>query len=175
METIPKSDCTCIGYFQKPYGIKGELLLIFEEKYYDSFKNISWFFVEFDGLLVPFHSGGEGIRIRSDASTIVNLEWCTNQEYARRFTGKKVFIANNDVVADPEKLSFDDLVGFEVRGFNEELIGTVIHADDYSGNLVLTVSNGKKEHLIPFNEDLVEIINISSRKIIINLPEGLLE
>ena len=174
METIPKSDCTCIGYFQKPYGINGELLLIFEERYYDSLEKITWFFVEIDGLLVPYRLPEEGIRIRSNTSAIVALDWCSTQEYARRLTGKKVFISNNEVVTDPETLRLDDLKGFEVYGTKEGLIGQIIQADNYAGNIVLTVSDGNAEHLIPYNDDLVESVNTHSRKIIINVPEGLI-
>jgi len=174
METIPKSDCTSIGYFQKPHGVKGELVLITEEEYLDALENSGWLFVELDDLLVPFRVREDGIRVRSNTSALVSLDWVPDQDYAKRLSGKKVFLNTNEILPDGNIRNIRNLIGFRLFGAQEGLIGTITSINDYSGNMVLTVIHEKREFLIPFHEDLIKKLTIPLKKITLTLPEGLI-
>jgi 16S rRNA processing protein RimM len=174
METIPKSDCTCIGYFLKPHGVKGDLVLLFEEKYYDSIETFKWLFIEIDGLLVPFLTAEKGIRIRSGNSAVILLELVDSQDYAKRLSGTKVYCDKKDILINPGEFNPDELVGFNVHGTREGLIGKITEVNNYAGNIVFTVLKDTKEHLLPFNDDLLIKLDTRLKKIVINLPEGLI-
>lgn len=175
METIPKSECCQVGYFQKPHGVKGELVIIFQEKYYESLEETSWIFVDIDGMLVPFRIASEGTRMRSDRSAILALDWVVNQEYAKRLTGKQVYLLNKDIIGEKDEFTTGELAGFQLSGRQEGFIGMIRDVNDYSGNVVLTVESQGRELLVPFNEDLVVTISHAKKEIILDLPPGLLD
>lgn len=174
METIPKTDCEKIGFFRKTHGVHGDVVLEFEEHFVYSVEGATRFFVELEGLLVPFFIADEGLRIKSSKSAIVNLDWVDTEKYAKRLIGCSVYLYQ-DEIADEEVEDENALVGFQL--FDQELgkIGEIAYIDDYSGNVVFTVKSNNEELLIPFNEDILVAINEEQKVITLNLPEGLIE
>ena len=174
METIPKTECEKIGYFRKTHGVHGEVVLEFEEHFEYSVEEAERFFVELEGLLVPFFISEEGLRFRSAKSAIVDLDGVDSDTYAQRLVGNSVYIYKNEIVDEPEEsnLSYNGYVLYDkIRG----KIGIVESTDDYSGNVVLTLFFQGEEVLVPFNEEMLIEINEQEKKLIMNLPEGLLD
>ena len=85
METIPKNECLKIGYLQKPYGVKGAVILQFEPEYMDSLSEEPVLFLEIGGLLVPWFLSPEGVRFRSAESALLQFDWVENEQQAGRF------------------------------------------------------------------------------------------
>lgn len=175
METIEKSTCQKIGYFQKPHGIKGGLSLIFEPQYDLSLENEPTLFLEIDGLLVPYFFSEEGIRFRSSESAIIQLDWVENEDQARKLTGLSVYIKNEDIVLQEEELTIHHLVGFRLSDEQLGEIGIIEKVEDYGGNLLFQVQYHEKEILIPFNEELLIDLSESERTIVIQCPEGIFD
>ena len=175
METIEKSTCQKIGYFQKPHGIKGGLSLIFEPQYDLSLENEPTLFLEIDGLLVPYFFSEEGIRFRSSESAIIQLDWIENEDQARKLTGLSVYIKNEDIVLQEEELTIHQLVGFRLSDEQLGEIGIIEKVEDYGGNLLFQVKYHEKEVLVPFNEELLIDLNESERTIVIQCPEGIFD
>ncbi|NOR76361.1 MAG: 16S rRNA processing protein RimM [Draconibacterium sp.] len=175
METIPKTDCENIGFFRKTHGIHGELVLEFEPHFEFSVEGADRFFVELEGLLVPFFLKKNGLRFRSTNSAIVTLNWVESEKYAKRLIGNSVYLYNSEIVDEPEEtlesqfenyLLIDEIIGE---------IGTVVHVEDYAGNIVITVNYKGEEILIPYNDDLLISVNETEKSILLKLPEGLIE
>jgi 16S rRNA processing protein RimM len=61
---------------------------------------------------------------------------------------------------------------FDVRGVR---IGTVTRTWSTPGGELYVVAGDSKEHLIPAVKDIVDKVDLSARRIIINPPEGLLD
>ncbi|MBL7970293.1 MAG: 16S rRNA processing protein RimM [Prolixibacteraceae bacterium] len=173
METIPKSNCVKIGYIQKPHGIHGELVIRFEEQYYDTLEEHPPLFLEIDNLLVPFFISEEGLRFKSGESVITPLEWIDSDQKAKELCGLSVFVDQNDVIVNEEEMSPHELIGYTL--FDETLgqIGKITEVNDYSGNLLLGVSYQGKEALVPLNEDLIVRIDEDQREIELRIPDGL--
>jgi hypothetical protein len=75
METIPKSDCQKIGFIRKTHGVHGELVLEYEPEFEESVVEAERFFLEIDGLLVPFFVAEEGLRFRSAKTALITFDW----------------------------------------------------------------------------------------------------
>lgn len=172
METIPRNDCEKIGFFRKTHGVHGEVVLEFEEHFEFSVEEAERFFVELEGLLVPFFVVDEGLRFRSAKSAIVKLKWVDSEEYAKRLIGQTAWLYKDEIVDEPEEES-DMLVGSMLIDPVLGTIGTIENIDDYSGNIVLTVTYKGNELLVPFNEEMLVNIDESNKTITLNLPEGL--
>ena len=174
METIPKSACEKIGFFRKTHGVGGELVLEFEQHFEYSVKEAERFFVEIDGLLVPFFVAEDGLRFKSSKSAIVQFDDVDTEKYVRRLVGNSVFLWKEEIV--DEELEGDDLLlGFTLLDSKLGEIGTIEHVDDYAGNIVFTVSRGGEELLVPFHEEILVDLDEDNKRIVLNLPEGLLD
>ena len=72
-----------------------------------------------------------------------------------------------------------ELINLEVKTLeNNELktIGKVIHLENEKNNLlVIELFKNKKNVLIPFDKEIVPLVDIKNNFLIINPPKGLLE
>ncbi len=175
METIPKIDCEKIGFFRKTHGVHGELVLEFETQYETSIENSNRFFVELEGLLVPFYVFTDGFRFKSDNSAIVRFEGVESEKYAKRMAGSSVFIFKKEIQSVPDEFVGSGLLNFIL--YDEVLgkIGKIEQVDNYSGNIVMTVNFRSKELLVPFNEDFLLSIDKNNKTVTLKIPDGLIE
>ena len=173
MEPVSKNDCQRIGFFQKPHGVFGTLLLTFDEGMEETIEASQVFFVEMEGILVPWFVVEEGIRIISSKTALIDLEWIDNDTDAKKLVRKSVWllkIKNKELKPMEENISW---IGYEVFEDKKEYLGMITEINDYAGNLVLTIEKNGTELLIPFHSDLVTSIDDAKKTITFNLPEGL--
>lgn len=175
METIPKNDCVKVGYVQKPHGINGELIIRFQEEYYETLEEYPALFLEIDNLLVPFFISEEGLRFKSSESVIARLDWIDTDAKAKAICGSSVFVDQNDVIAPEDEMSPHALVGYQLFGDELGLIGEIKEVHDYAGNLLLLVDYQGKEALVPLNEELIVRMDEDHREIELLIPEGLFD
>jgi len=174
METIPKDDCQNIGIIKKTHGVHGEMVLEFESRYEDSVANSRRFFLELDGLLVPFFVCNNEIRFKSTKTAIVNFDWVGTEVYAKRLVGKKVFLFQSEIILANQENPPSDFQDYLLIDKKIGNIGKITNADNFAGNMVLTVQYKNNEILIPFNEQLTIKIDKKQKIITMQLPEGLL-
>ena len=175
METIPKNNCVKVGYVQKPHGIHGELVIRFEEEYYETLEECPTLFMEIDNLLVPYFISDEGLRFKSGESVIAKLEWVDSDKKAKDLCGLSVFVNQNDIVEFEDEMSPNALVGYQLFDETLGLIGEITEVNDYSGNLLLVVEYQGKEALVPINEDLIIRMDEDRREIELRIPDGLFD
>ncbi len=175
METIPKTDCENVGFFRKTHGIHGELVLEFESHFEFSVEIADRFFVELEGLLVPFFLKKDGLRFRTANSAIVTLDWVDTEKYAKRLSGNSVYLYQTEIVDEPEETLESQFENYLLIDEKIGEIGIINQVDDYSGNIVITVNYRGEELLIPYNDNLLVEVNEAQKSIKLNLPEGLIE
>lgn len=173
METIPKSESVKIGYVQKPHGIHGELVIRFQEEYYETLEEMPVLLLEIDQLLVPFFITEDGLRFKSDESVIVKFDWVNTDLKAKELCGLSVYVDQHDVVQQNDELLPHALVGFKLFDETLGLIGEINDVHDYAGNLLISVDYQGQEALVPLNEDLIVSLDEDRREIELRIPEGL--
>jgi 16S rRNA processing protein RimM len=173
METILKEKCRKIGFIRKSHGVKGEVILEYEPALEYSVAQANRFFIDLDGLLVPFFVSENGLQLRSFSTALVKFDWVENEKDAHRITGREVYLFLTEVDDNSSLDLFSKLVNYSVYDENNELAGVVAAVDDFSGNIVLKVVSGYKEFLIPYHDELLISIDKKKQKIKIQIPEGL--
>ncbi len=173
METIPKNDCRKIGFIRKTHGVRGELILEFEPQFEFAVEDASRFFLEIDGLLIPFFAEEEGIHLKSEKTAFVKFSDVDTPKYARRLSGSSVYLFSEEAEENVSDPRFFDFLGYLLKDSNAGEIGTITDAADYSGNIVMTVKHHDEEVLIPFNEELLVAADDQQKILILNLPEGM--
>jgi len=175
METIPKSDCLKVGFILKPHGIHGELVIRFQEEYYETLEESPTLFLEIDNLLVPFFIAEDGLRFKSAESVITRLEWIDSDKKAKNLCGLSVYIDRMDVIEYEDELSPHALLGYCLYDETLGLIGEITGVNDYSGNVLLSVEYQGKEAMVPLNEDLIVRFDEDLHEIELRIPEGLFD
>lgn len=175
METIPKADCDKVGFFKKTHGVSGELVLEYEPQFEISIENANRFFVELEGLLVPFFVLEDGFRFKTENSAILTFDGVESEKYAKRMVGSSVFLFKNEIIVMSDELSDSELVDYLLVDEKLGEIGIIDQIDNYSGNIVFTVNFNGKELLVPFNEDFLLEIDKQNKVLKLRLPEGLFD
>ena len=122
METIPKADCEKIGFFRKTHGVHGEVILEFEPQYEYSVEEAERFFVEMEGLLVPFFLKENGLRFKAANSAIVSFDDVETEKYAKRLIGCSVYLFKSEIIDEPEDSS-SELINYMVIDNQNKEIG----------------------------------------------------
>jgi 16S rRNA processing protein RimM len=88
-----------------------------------------------------------------------------------------ILCVNEDALEslEPGQYYHYQVIGFEVFHLNGERIGTVTRTWSTAGGELYVVQGVAKEHLIPAVKEIVEKIDFSAGKMIINPPVGLLD
>lgn len=175
METIPKTDCENIGFIRKTHGIHGDLVLEFEVNFEYSVEDAKRFFIELEGLLVPFFLKDEGLRFRLGNSAIVKFKNVESEKYAKRLVGNSAYLYHHEIVDAPVQSLESQFENYLLIDEIFGEIGMISQVDDYAGNIVLTVHFRGKELLIPYNTELMVEVNEAQKSIKLKLPEGLIE
>jgi 16S rRNA processing protein RimM len=175
METIPKSECVKIGFIRKTHGVHGALVLEFETGFEESVAESDRFFIEIDGLLVPFFIAEDGFRYKSAKTAIVEFDWVKSESDARRYVGCQVYLFQWEIVDEPEEESVSQFLHYRLLDDNAAEVGLITAVDDYSGNIVFTVVSNGQELLVPFNDELLISADEERKIISLRLPEGLLD
>jgi len=159
-----------IGRLGKAHGVKGEVSLQFDDDIFDRV-DADYLVLEIDGILVPFFI--EEYRFRSDSVALMKFEGIDSQERARELTGCDVFFPRALADDEDDVPSLAMLVGFDiVMASDGSAIGKVAAIDDSTANLLFELEDGT---LIPANDDLITDIDMTKKRITMNIPKGLLE
>jgi len=175
METIPKADCDKVGFFKKTHGVNGDLVLEFEPQFEYSIENANRFFVELEGLLVPFFVLEDGFRFKTENSAIITFDGVESEKYAKRMAGSSVYLFKNEIIEMPDEPVESQFENYLLIDEKLGEIGIVEQIDNYSGNVVITVNYRGKELLVPFNEDLIIEIDKQNKTLKLRFPDGLIE
>ena len=105
---------------------------------------------------------------------IAQFEEIENFDRAQALTGKEILIDEDRLppLSEGEYYHFQ-LIGLSVETKEGKPLGTLSAVFETPGNDVYVVESGEKELLIPAIEDVICEVDLRSRKLIVDLPEGL--
>jgi 16S rRNA processing protein RimM len=168
---MAKSALTKIGFINKLQGYKGEVQCIIEKGYVEDYMDEEFLFIMLDGIAVPF--AVEEIKDKRGAA-VVKFESVNDEEYAKRFVNAEVFVERR-TKKNIEEPDWNNLTGYEVIDKTRGSLGIIKAVEEYPQQLIATLIIKEKEVLIPLNEDFLESLNVDEKKIILNLPNGLID
>src|SRR5574341_129364 len=135
-------------------------------------------------------AGGEVFLDRPGAATVYQLEavkpvkkqflikFCgvNNIEDAARLIGSQLSVDEALLDAlEPGQYYHYQVVGFEVFDLNGAPIGTLVSLMSTAGGELYVVRGADREYLIPAVKEIIEKVDFTERKLIVNPPDGLLE
>lgn len=170
---IPEEEIFAVGKIIKTHGLKGEMAFtgttsVFKEQH------VPFIFLKPEGLIVPFYV--ENVRIKTENSGLIKLEQVDSEEQAQELTGLTLFlpISYQDKITSDE-IDIEYLIGFDLTEKEKGYIGKVTDVDQSTANELFVVQTEKGEILIPIVDEFILDIDFEKKKIVLDLPNGLLE
>jgi 16S rRNA processing protein RimM len=170
----PKKDVVLIGKIVGAHGLKGTCRI---QSYAESLE----IFESGTALLVSSPDGSENryeidwIKSHSRGA-LLSLKEVTGVDQAKSLIGSELYIEKAEL---PELESgtyyWFDLIGVNVYSADDRYIGRLDSIIETGANDVYVVKNADKEILVPALESVVRSIDIESKKMRVELPEGLEE
>ena len=171
---MQKEDCFYLGKIVKKYSFKGELLVKLdtddpsiytkmESVFIDKNKNLIPFFIERSSLhkstllRVKF----EDIDSEEDADKLLKSELYLPLEFLPQLTGNKFY--------------YHEIFGFEAEDLSFGLIGIIKGVNDNTNQAILEIDRNGSEILIPLIDDFIKSVDRAQKKIILEVPEGLID
>lgn len=171
---ISGKDILLVGSTQKPYGIKGEIIIRFRKAEYADVET-EYYFLEIEGIPVPFFV--EEFTYSTDVTARVKFEDVNDEVAAAKYVNSDVFLPRELVKSSSEQseASWDYFTGFTVIDQHGNQLGVIEEVDDSTMNILFVVRNDEKEYLIPATEDFMTAVDEENRLIEMYLPEGLID
>lgn len=162
-----------IGKIGKPHGVKGELTLFFADDVFDRVE-AEYLVLCVDGILVPFYM--DDWRFKTGETALVKFADIDTKEAASELTGCEVFFPKHLSDRDEDDLTWDEIKGFDVVDANHGNIGKVVSIDESTVNVIMDVETAKGNIiLVPANENLIKDVDPENRRIVVDLPDGLVD
>ena len=92
MTPITIQDYLPVGTIVKPHGLKGDMILEFEEGFEEILAESDHILVEVEGGLVPFFISEEGVNFRTSTSLTLKFDDLDTIEKVRPYCGCKIYL-----------------------------------------------------------------------------------
>lgn len=169
-----------IGRTGKAHGIAGEMKLHIEERFLEDFLKNERIFIDIKGTKIPYFVAN----VRGKGDMILQLEEVENRDVALQLQSREVFLREKDLlleeerefeVAEEETLEYEHLTGFLIVDQTLGEIGAITEVLEMPQQEMAFLNYKNREVLVPLNAQLIVEIDAKNKKVMMDLPEGLLE
>jgi 16S rRNA processing protein RimM len=169
-----KEDCFYLGKIAKKFSFKGEVLIYLDTDEPELYEDMESVFVEFNKNLIPFFI--ENSNLHKGDFLRVKFEDVDNEEQADEIINCEVYLPLNILPKlEGNKFYFHEVIGFEIEDQRIGVFGKIVSINDTSAQPLFEVINGNVEILVPMIDQFLVKIDRENKKVIMNLPEGLVE
>jgi len=169
-----KKDCFYLGKIAKKFSFKGELLVYLDTDEPELYENMESVFVEFNKDLVPFFI--ENSNLHKNDFLRVKFEDVDSEEEADKLIGCEIYLPLKMLPKlEGNKFYFHEVIGFEIEDKRLGVFGKIVSINDTTAQPLFEVVNGTVEILVPMIDQFLVKIDRQNKKVIMDLPEGLIE
>ena len=169
-----KEECFYLGKIAKKFSFKGDLLIYLDTDEPELYDNLESVFVECNKHLVPFFI--ENCSLHKNDFLRVHFEDVNSEEDADAILGNGIYLPLKMLPKlSGNKFYFHEVVGFEIEDQRLGVFGVIQAVNDTTAQPLFEVLNGNVEMLIPMIDHFLVKIDRANKKVIMNLPEGLVE
>jgi 16S rRNA processing protein RimM len=162
-----------IGKIVSGFGLKGEMILQHHLGKGISAAKIKVIFLEQKKAeLLPFFL--ESARKKSDSELFIKLEGVDNKEETTKFLRREVWLTEEEFSRHAQKNNPIAWVGYRLFDGGENL-GEILEVIEQPQQILCRLEISEKEVLVPVNEQTLDKIDHAGKRLLLNLPEGLLE
>lgn len=170
---MDKKNCFYLGKIVSKYSFKGELLVKLDTDDPEFFIDMESVFVLQHKNLIPFFieesslHKSELLRVRfedvdneADADALIGAELYLPLDFLPKLTGNKFY--------------YHEVIGFTAEDENFGNIGIITGVNDSTNQAIFEIDRDGKEILIPLVDHFLKNIDRENKKILFDVPEGLI-
>jgi len=162
-----------LGKIVSAHGLTGELLLEHTLGKATSLKNVDVLFIEdHKKALLPYFISTS--RKKTTNAVFIMLEGVNSRERAQQLVSRAVWIPEERYHQLASKNAPANLLGYQIVENGKE-IGAITEVIEQPQQLLCKVFIQEQEALIPLLEDTLLSIDHAAKKVIVRLPDGLLD
>lgn len=163
-----------LGYIVRTHGTNGNLVIFLDVDYPEDYAELDSVYIQIRGELVPYFISNFNLQKQSNA--IVTFEEVDTIEKAEALVGSSLFLSLDEL----DELEGDEFYYHEIKGFTvvdeqQGELGVVREVYSLNGQDLIAMDYQSVEVLIPTAADIVLRADKEQKKLMVNLPEGLLE
>lgn len=168
------TDFLSVGWINNTHGVKGEVKILPLTDDASRFYDLKWAFLDRNGTLEKVDI--ESVKLLKQF-VILKLKGIDSMDAAEGLKGMYLKVDREHAVKLPEDSFFvSDLIGCRVFNENTDLLGELTEVLETGSNDVYVVKDGKgREVLIPALKRVVREVSVTEKKMVVCLPEGLVE
>lgn len=169
-----------IGRTRKAHSLTGELKISIEERYLEDFMKNERIFLDVKGVKIPYFIAN----VRGGGEMIVKLEEVDNRDTATLLQSRDVLLRRQDILPDHARefeveeeagLVYDHLTGFMIVDETQGEIGTIDEVLEMPQQEMAFLKYKGREVLVPLNEQFIQSVDQENRRVMVDLPDGLLD
>jgi 16S rRNA processing protein RimM len=169
-----KEECFYLGKIAKKFSFKGEVLVYLDTDEPELYENMESVFVELNKNLVPFFI--ENSSLHKNDFLRVKFEDVETEEDADAIMGCELYLPLSFLPKlEGNQFYYHEVIGFEVEDQRLGVVGKIVSINDSTAQPLFEVLNGNVEMLIPMIDQFLVKIDRGNKKVVMNLPEGLVE
>ena len=169
-----KEDCFYLGKIAKKFSFKGEVLAYLDTDEPELYENMESVFVEFNNNLVPFFI--ESSALHKNDFLRIRFEDVNSEEEADSLLNCPIYLPLTMLPKlTGNKFYFHEVIGFEIEDKRLGIFGKIQSVNDSTAQPLFEVLNGTVEILVPMIDKFLIKIDRENKKVVMDLPEGLIE
>ena len=163
-----------IGKLVATHGIRGTMVLKHHLGKKTALSGLTVFFIEeLPGSFLPYFP--VNLKARSDDEILVDIEGVTTREKGQSLLQKQIWVTEEDFARFADVAAPISLLGFTIVD-KDLTLGEVLEVIEQPHQVLCRISyKGSDDILIPVNEASLVRMDRKNRKLILDLPEGLIE
>lgn len=163
-----------IGKLVATHGVRGAMVLHHNLGKKTALKGLKVFFIEeLPGSFLPYFP--LDMKARNEEDILVEIEGIDSKEKATRLVQKQVWLPEEEFKKYAAASAPIALLGYQVYD-GKKLLGEVLEVIEQPHQLMCRISYQQHEDiLIPINEQSLVKIDKKGKKLILDLPDGLIE
>lgn len=169
-----KAEWVNVGEIIRPWGIRGEVKVNSLTDFPERLTEVGPIRVEFpDGRVEELIA--ERVRVHK-GFLLVKFSGIDTPNRAEELRGCVMSISMDKVAPLPEGTYYIfDIIGMEVETEDGEALGVIKDVLKFPASDIYVVHRGDREFLIPAVRHMIKKVDIRSGKMVVDLPEGLVE
>ena len=172
---MTQDNCFLLGKITKPYSFKGEVVLWMDVDDSAPYEGVDTLWLPQQGILVPYAVDS---LLRNKDRFVVRLADVKTEAAAKQLSGKDVWLPLAEMAPmEDGKFYFHEVQGWTaIDRSTGEAVATIVHVVDQGAYPMLEVEfdNGN-QGFIPLPDHVKVDVKREERKLVLDLPEGLLD
>ncbi|SOE24046.1 16S rRNA processing protein RimM [Spirosomataceae bacterium TFI 002] len=171
---MTKNDCYFLGKVTKTHGLKGEVIVWLDVDHPEFYEELESVLVDMKGELIPYFF--EEIQIRGKKS-IAKFEDIDSIEAVESLINCDLYLPlDNLPELEDNGFYYHEIVGYQVfDNTTKKELGPIKAIFEGAGQDLIALEIEEKEILIPIADEIIHKVEKDSKRIELNIPEGLIE